>query len=233
MRFSSFAVITFATAAALMSACIGDAPTPVNSAAIGSDGGGCFTNGTCNSGLTCVLVNGVGVCRPGGADGSVQDTSFVDQASGTDTSINDSGPDSGLPNCNITLNAAFTKCNTGQTCFDPFSMASACSACGGWQVWTCGASSQCSKPNPACCLTQSVLKVSPPTGKMCSGGTIALSAKPSPTDFGGICKQDCSQDTAQLCTTNSECPPNQWCAPVTVTQGPGALSGVIMGVCQQ
>jgi hypothetical protein len=94
----SFLVVPF-----VLAACVGDAPAvPDAGGPTGSEGGACFTNGTCNAGLVCVVPN---TCVKPAVDG------------GVDTGpVGDAGKDAFVPPpCPVTQLLAYWKAdNSGK-----------------------------------------------------------------------------------------------------------------------
>jgi hypothetical protein len=98
VRYMRFAVIAFAALPFAPLACTGDDPIAV-AAAQGKENGPCFSNGTCDQGLVCVVPN---TCvRPDaadpGADASVAPDS--DAAAADDAPASDAPPDGPLWSC--------------------------------------------------------------------------------------------------------------------------------------
>jgi hypothetical protein len=218
----------------LISACVGEAAPSGNAPPQGTNGGACFPNNSCNSGLVCVLSSGVGVCKPATDDGAAPSDSALDQASGQDTSAQDTSvADSSATGCTVPLSNLFTMCGGQPACFNVTQPGSTCNGCmASQQQWGCGSTSQCQ--GVACCLSQPGLTLNRPTKNTCNVGTLSLSGQPTPAAYGGSCKPDCKLETAQLCTNNNDCPTNTVCQPVQITGGgPPALLNVVLGVCSQ
>lgn len=201
-----------------VAACVGDAEP---GAAAGTLDGPCFSNGTCNEGLTCGVVRGVAACIAGGTDAGVGVDAAADAADAADT-----GP------------AACTFQPTTFPCPDPgaaacYGNAQSCSltGCSGLR-WACFSPNKCG--GGPCCVPKGVATVRP--GTECMRGVLALEgAGPDGSVCGPPAEAACPADATQLCQFTSQCPKGMRCAPVgvaTATGGPApSMVGTTLGAC--
>lgn len=196
-------------------ACVGESATPP---AQGTLDARCFSNGTCNAGLACVVVNGTATCQP--SDAATSDGAPPGDAAASDSS--DGGPDAARLVCkSVTTNFS---CQNQVSCIVLGQNSLACrtgSCMTGEQAWECYSPKQCTAM--ACCLSGAA-----PVGvsaSSCTAGTIDVAT----LTLAGTCKATCAADDTRLCTSNDECGAGT-CVPTTVTGGTGtSLKG--LGVC--
>jgi hypothetical protein len=224
-----------AMVAGSFAACVGSDPAS-STAAQGAQNGACFSNGTCNPGLSCDAVSGT--CAVG------DDASSSDGGSGDSTTTNDSGgppivDEAGVLSCSF--NTSFYPCDTTNlpvqnTCYGDQFMCST-SGCGGNNniIFGCFSPNQCSSGIP-CCVP--IAGNSLHAGTTCAEGTLTFA------DGGGIgsqcgsAKGDCPPTDYQLCQTNKQCPTGQRCNLVKLSgsitlDSPdgGTNSSVDIGAC--
>jgi hypothetical protein len=209
----------FVGAAAVLLGCVGGNDTS-DAATIGSLGGPCFANNTCNAGLTCVLLNGKGVCQESDA-GSGGDVT-VDQTV-SDTSTSDAPSDASDANdaCTQTL-APGRSCAQGcpqsggwvGCCEQTGQCVATAAACTQALPWACQAMSDCTNgATPVCCVQMQLSPTCPPSGQVST--TVAAQ-----------CQQMCVNE-ARLCLGPNDCPSN---APTCVGVNVSGVQSAI-GVC--
>src|ERR1700690_1561425 len=91
----------FVAVAALLLGCVNNGDDTTEAAAPGALGGPCFSNNTCNSGLTCVLQNGKGICET--SDATVNDAPQDQSVDAPGDAMKDAGSDADA--CGTTLAA--------------------------------------------------------------------------------------------------------------------------------
>ncbi len=203
----------FVGAAALLVGCVGGGDTS-DAATMGSLGGPCFANGTCNTGLVCGLVNGKGVCQESDAGGSdatvdqtvdqsVADTSTSDVSDATSIDANDA--------CTQTLapsRACAQGCGTNSNCCELDGTCSQTpSGCPSGAAWPCQTRGDCTS-NMFCCANGITFNNAncPPIAQMLSSSQASCSAT-------------CQTGTYATCLTNGDCPSNTpTCIGVNFTQ---------------
>lgn len=219
----------FSSSVAAVGACVGDASAP-SPAQQGALGGPCYANGTCNKGLSCVVVGASAQCEA--EDGGPLKDSAADQ-SATD-SAGDAPVDTGVDASCPAPMALSLLCGGGMppvACYDTVTSGASCALtladCQNQYpnafAATCTNGAQCGGSGMHCCVPDAVAQVS---GCM---GTLALMPLTSAT-----CVASCGSGNVELCTKSSECTtPGQRCVPVVISGGGGpvALLGQIVGVC--
>ena len=188
----------------------------------GTLGGPCFANNTCNTGLSCVLENGAGVCE--GADGSVldapadqstSDVTTTDSASDAPADVNDAGcsqslaPSTACPNQSCdNPDAGTTACcpKTGQ-CVDAINNCSN----GQIPIWSCQSRADC--VNQFCCVAVNNLSFDtcPPSGQFDTSLTDQNAT--------AACSASCSSAQVALCANSGDCPQQTTCVGVAVGLG--------------
>jgi len=185
----------------------------------GTLGGPCFANNTCNSGLTCALENGSGVCE---ASDATLDAPVLDTGNDVTTpgDAGDAGVDADAA-CNVT-EAPNLLCNA--SCLNQPDAGGGCCPkyqacidqpvdCPSLPTWSCQSRADCS--NVPCCISATVTPGCPPS--------ITFST----TEPGAVCASSaaCMTDQVALCSQSSDCP-NQTCVGVENL----TISGSV-GVC--
>jgi hypothetical protein len=205
-------------ASLVVAACVSDS----SGSAPGTLDGPCLSNGMCNAGLSCDVVDGVAKCAP------VTDADTGDSSSG-----NDGSTEAGLPVCKFAPTPWPSQCPGGELGASCFGGTQWCSGtgCGTAERWQCFGPNQCS--NAPCCVSASVGALTP--GQNCSQGALTIS---SGTMGGAVCGAGaaCAADDAgpqtQLCQFNYQCPAGQICSAVKVVAPDAAtIDTSILGVC--
>ena len=175
--------------ACVVGACVSD-----NSNTQGTLDGPCFTNGTCNTGLTCQVVSGSARCEV--ADASVADapadSPLVDSNVGdapadqTSTDASDGGCtlQPTLP-CNTPCGPNNACCTDTATCIPNTGTCS-----GGSNAWQCQTRADCSGGSAPCCIGAAAVNLTtcPPTYQW---------------SIGSYCSASCN--SAELCVLDSDC----------------------------
>jgi hypothetical protein len=186
----------------------------------GSLGGPCFANNTCNANLTCVLVNGKGICEQGDAttDQTTTDagSDVVTQDQTTQDVTGDVAPVDAGCEATVLAQPACFGC-AGQNCC-PTSAQCYQSGCGvncNFPCWSCTRGSECGGGGLFCCDPNATVQPTcPPTA------TIDL----NPTTG---CSSTCTNGLF-LCQTNGDCPQT---APTCVGANVSGLAHTSIGVC--
>ena len=228
MRIRSLLSVGVAVVGSLVvAACVGD-PSPTATAVQGDLNGPCFVNGTCNAGLTCGVVKGAATCVP------AADASPADASPGVDGATTD---DSGLPACG-SAHTSFPCKDIGSTttCYGATQSCTG-SLCSGPDVssWFCFSPNQCT--GLPCCLSAKSATLHQGTG--CTQRTLEMlpgAAMGANCGSGNACGTgDGGPPDTQLCQSNAQCPPGQFCSVVKVASvgdgGSAALNGTILGAC--
>lgn len=216
-------VLAIGLGSIVVAACVGDAAAPAHPLLQGTLNGPCFTNGTCNTGLSCVLVNGTGTCVP--TDASTSDGSPGVDGSAGDSAAGDSA-DASLPIC--TFQTTSYPCQGAMACYSGGSQVGCVanvSTCTQQQnqPWECFSNKECT--NQSCCLKGGT--VTNVSAQSCSGGKVDF---PLTMTNGSQCQAACS-GALQLCLTNADCPPNGVCVAVTINSAGQGLGGQVVGAC--
>ncbi|AKV02568.1 hypothetical protein AKJ09_09231 [Labilithrix luteola] len=202
---------------------MGDDPAPGTSATIaqGELDGACFANGTCNTGLSCNVIEGKPKCTSS-SDTPSGDASSGDPPSGGNTDASGpivckfqttTFPCGGQQSANVcygkTQSCTLTGCNADEL------------------LWACNSARQC---GTACCVAPEVATLA--AGINCTEGTLVIAAGAA---SGATCSSGtaCGAGQTQLCQANADCPTGQRCTPVKIV-GPGAgaaLNGTIVAAC--
>lgn len=208
---------TFAVAA-----CVGDDPPAGTSTTIaqGDLDGACFGNGTCNTGLSCNVVDGTAKCT----SGTSGDAASTDPPTSGTKDASPSGPAS------CQFQTTTFPCGDQQpptACYGATQSCTLTSCNAGELSWECNSARQCGTP---CCVSQDVATLA--AGINCTEGTLVIAAGAA---LGATCSSDtvCAAGQTQLCQANSDCPTGQRCTPVKIV-GPGAgaaLDGTIVAAC--
>jgi hypothetical protein len=217
-----------ALVAASFWACVGSDPSTTPTAQ-GAAFGACFSNNTCNPGLTCDL--GSETCQVPGDASSGSDASTTTTDSGTTTD------DGGALVCDFTTSSYPCKA-VPQTvaCYETNGTvqctASSCGPTDSW--WTCFSPNQCGT-GLSCCLP--IAGNSLAVGKTCAEGTLTI----PDSGLGAMCGSSttgCPPTDYQLCQINTQCPTGQRCNLAKVLSGIAALqapdgpdSSTEIGVC--
>jgi hypothetical protein len=182
----------------LLLGCVGGGDTS-DAATIGSLGGPCFANNTCNANLVCVLVSGKGVCQEsdaGGGDATVDQS--VDQ-SVADTSTSDATSEASDACAQLTPARACTQGCSGGTsicCEQLGQCSSTAGACGNSAAWPCQTKGDCT--NMFCCadgITLNSGQTCPPIAQML-------------TTSQASCFGSCPSNSYSMCLSNADCPQN-------------------------
>jgi hypothetical protein len=202
-------LITFA-------ACVGDNNGPAQ----GALDGPCFSNGQCNSGLTCTTVGAAAKCEP--ADGAANDANATDAAG-----------EAGPRQC--TFQPTQFPCSGGPACYGA-TQGCSLTACSGGDSdfkWDCFGPNQCG--NTPCCIPETTATLTPTTD--CSQGGLKLTAVDAGGGGLGMPASSCGSGLAcvsgdiTLCQFNSQCPKGTVCSPVKVSGSGVSASNVIVGAC--
>ncbi len=214
MRASSLAVLLGMTAIGMVcvAACVGDTPTTTSNP--GDEGQPCFSNGTCNAGLTCLSSVCVRVdagndsgspAVDGGPDGLPPPCPFT--GSGSNGTTMDCPPSactlgSQMPSCCQSVSGS--GCTASTTCAGP-----------NQYRWDCDNPSQCS--GAACCAG-----LPPPSSAGCPKTTTV-------TMGGAQCAATCTKGL-ELCSTDNDCTDkSRHCTTVEVTVGTSTKK--LVGAC--
>jgi hypothetical protein len=210
--------LAFIGVAALLLGCVSGEETS-DAATQGSLGGPCFANNTCNANLTCVLVNGKGVCEQSDATTTSETGSDATQDQTTQDVTGDVAPaDAGceasvtaqpacLGNCGLSGDLC---CPISGQCFQSGCVGN----CNGSPCWLCSSKSDC--PGNFCCAPNAAIQgACPPTATV-------------DVNDSTFCASTCP-NVLYLCVTSNDCPSTApTCVPATAT----GLAHSTIGVCQ-
>lgn len=222
--------------AASVGACKGDEP-PAQVASGGPEGelgGPCFSNNTCNGGLTCGVVGDTARCVAGEGNGSTSSSSSSSGSTTSSSSSSTGGPadagsdaDSGPAVCTVTPTTypcPFATC---------YGQAQSCTVTGcnvGEARWECHAPNDCQggAGGFACCVPTTIATAKPVAA--CGVGTLEMKAN---VESGSTCTagSSCQDGAAQLCASTSDCPAGQRCTPLKPTNGPATVNALDLGLC--
>ena len=183
----------------------------------GQLGGECLANGSCNSGLSCTLVDGKAKCANA-------------PTSSEAGAVADAGEDSGRTHCDFDVtssvcpsmvacyasNALSTDAGDAAAprCIDPPEECASSEL-----TWECNSPHY---PGGSCCLTADLL----PSQPTCSEAKIQLAGKGTKS----LTDPKCPQGQLQFCQGNNQCPPAQHCSPVRIL-GDYTVKDTVLGVC--
>jgi hypothetical protein len=197
-------------------ACTGDDPA-TSSAEQGTEGGVCFPNGTCNTGLDCSANR----CVPREADSG-------DAAA--DAGAGDATPDTSPPSCDFTPTQAAqlfdggVHCGaSGSLCTEVCCNDTQCKADAGLcpsAHWACEAPMHCPTTAPRCCMQEFAYA----DAATCP---VELSTAPKP---GSSCAGACPNGALRLCTTTADCDVGT-CTAIKVTPT-GNGNAIVVGACR-
>ena len=207
--------------AAVVIACTGEDVTATDGLEPGKLGGECLANGSCNTGLTCTLVDGKAKCAnattPSNEAGVVADTGAND-ADVVRTQCPFAATSSICPG-KVACYPRIAPADASDPQAQPSCAETADECPVGALAW------ECNSPHYAggtCCLTADLLTSSP----TCSEAKIQLAGKGTKSLTDG----KCPQGQLQLCQANNQCPPDQYCSPVRIL-GEYTVKDTILGVC--
>lgn len=204
-----------------IAACVGENTT----LAQGTLNGPCFSDNTCNPGLSCSLVGGTATCV-------LKDSgSTNDSGGGNDSGVADTGTDGPRICAFQSTTYPCGGANPPNACYGQAQSCTLTGCSGQTDIrWECFSPNQCS--SAACCVSPNDAVL---TGtKNCSQGALQMLA----VDGGGgvngakcALGNSCGSGDVQLCQANSQCPSGKVCSPVKITNGGASAAGVIVGAC--